>query len=258
MSGDPVLQVEDKIVPGPSVTSEKTAVEETVIRQDVTVITTTSDEATEPNSALSGTANPTSPTSAAPRPRLKKDNSTPNMNGPLYMQTAGNKTVLVRRLKRKEESTWKHLSRWFVENQIGLSFNLLALIFLAQSFIPKAREHTHKFFHLSYYNSQSGQYRIGYDDAYFITFCIILFTGLRAATMEYVLAPIGRLQGISNRKNLTRFSEQAWLMVYYTVFWPWGVYIYCTSPHYMSMDNLWTYWPNRELDGLMKAYLLCP
>ncbi|KAF5717757.1 sphingosine n-acyltransferase lac1 [Fusarium mundagurra] len=256
MSDHPVMQVEDKIVPGPPVASSETAVEETVIRQDVTVITTT-DEATGPNSALSSTANPTSPTTAAPRPRLKKDNSTPNMNGPLYMQTAGNKTVLVRRLKRKEESTWKHLSRWFVENQIGLSFNLLALIFLAQTFIPKAREHTHKFFHLSYYSSQSGQYRIGYDDAYFITFCVILFTGLRAATMEYVLAPIGRLQGISNRKNLTRFSEQAWLMVYYTVFWPWGVYIYCTSPHYMSMEDLWTDWPNRELDGLMKAYLLC-
>ncbi|EEU40431.1 uncharacterized protein NECHADRAFT_32956 [Fusarium vanettenii 77-13-4] len=173
------------------------------------------------------------------------------------MQTSGNKTVLVRRLKRKEESTWKHLARWFVENQIGLSFNLLALIFLAQTFIPKAREHTYKFFNLSYYNPKSGQYRIGFDDAYFIAFCIILFTGLRAGIMEHVLAPIGRFQGITNRKSLTRFSEQAWLMVYYTVFWPWGVYIYCTSPHYMSMKNLWTDWPNRELDGLMKGYLLC-
>ncbi|KAI8723829.1 TLC domain-containing protein [Fusarium sp. LHS14.1] len=198
-----------------------------------------------------------SSSSTPARTRLKRDNSTPNMNGPLYMQTSGNKTVLVRRLKRKEESTWKHLARWFVENQIGLSFNLLALIFLAQTFIPKAREHTYKFFNLSYYNPKSGQYRIGFDDAYFIAFCIILFTGLRAGIMEHVLAPIGKFQGITNRKSLTRFSEQAWLMVYYTVFWPWGVYIYCTSPHYMSMKNLWTDWPNRELDGLMKGYLLC-
>ncbi|KAM0299820.1 hypothetical protein HYE67_005886 [Fusarium culmorum] len=257
MSIDPVMQVEDKIAPGPSANRDKPAVEETIIRQ--TIITTTEDEAHEHIAASNGSASAaTSPTTgAASRPRLKKDNSTPNMNGPLYMQTAGNKTVLVRRLKRKEESTWKHLSRWFVENQIGLSFNLLALIFLAQTFIPKARDYTQKFFHLSYHNPQSGQYRIGYDDAYFITFCIILFTGLRAATMEYVLAPIGRWQGVDNRKNLTRFSEQAWLMVYYTVFWPWGVYIYCTSPHYMSMENLWTDWPNRELDGIMKAYLLC-
>ncbi|RMJ08113.1 hypothetical protein CDV36_012266 [Fusarium kuroshium] len=211
--------------------------------------------ATNPKTA-NGFAKASSST-ASSRTRLKRDNSTPNMNGPLYMQTSGNKTVLVRRLKRKEESTWKHLARWFVENQIGLSFNLLALIFLAQTFIPKAREHTYKFFNLSYYNPKSGQYRIGFDDAYFIAFCIILFTGLRAGIMEHVLAPIGRLQGITSRKSLTRFSEQAWLMVYYTVFWPWGVYIYCTSPHYMSMKNLWTDWPNRELDGLMKGYLLC-
>jgi very-long-chain ceramide synthase len=137
MSGDPIMQVEDKIVPGPSVTSAETAVEETIIRQDVTVITTATDEATGPNSALSGTANPTSPTTAAPRPRLKKDNSTPNMNGPLYMQTAGNKTVLVRRLKRKEESTWKHLSRWFVENQIGTL--LSNLLFSCRSWIASER-----------------------------------------------------------------------------------------------------------------------
>lgn len=60
-----------------------------------------------------------STTSLAARPRLKTGHSTPNMNGPLYMQTSGNSVVLVRRLRRKDEGTWKHLSRWFVENQVG-------------------------------------------------------------------------------------------------------------------------------------------
>lgn len=131
MSSDPVMQVEDKIVPGPSATSEKPVAEERIILQEATVIRTTEDEL---HAASNGSASvATSPTTgAAPRPRLKKDNSTPNMNGPLYMQTAGNKTVLVRRLKRKEESTWKHLSRWFVENQIGTFFlNQPASPFLA-------------------------------------------------------------------------------------------------------------------------------
>lgn len=59
------------------------------------------------------------PNSTAPPRLLKTGHSTPNMNGPLYMQTSGSNIVLVRRLKRKEESTWKHLARWFVENQIG-------------------------------------------------------------------------------------------------------------------------------------------
>lgn len=129
----------------------------------------------------------------------------------------------------------------------GLSFNLLALIFLAQTFIPKAREHTYKFFNLSYYNPKSGQYRIGFDDAYFIAFCIILFTGLRAGIMEHVLAPIGRLQGITSRKSLTRFSEQAWLMVYYTVFWPWGV---------VSLIRLYLLEPSADLLSTFTAPLL--
>lgn len=40
------------------------------------------------------------------------------MNGPLYMQ-ASNKAVIVRRVKRKGDSPWRQLMRWFVENQIG-------------------------------------------------------------------------------------------------------------------------------------------
>jgi len=41
--------------------------------------------------------------------------------------------------------------------------------------------------------------------------------------MDYVLAPFARSQGISKKKAVTRFSEQAWLMIYYGVFWPLGV-----------------------------------
>lgn len=105
----------------------------------------------------------------------------------------------------------------------GLSFNLIALLFLAHAFIPKARVFSHKFFHLCYHNNETGQYGVGPDDGYVIAFCIVLFTGLRAWTMEYVLAPIAKLQGITKRKDMTRFSEQAWLLVYYCVFWPLGM-----------------------------------
>ena len=52
------------------------------------------------------------------RPRLKQRDT---MNGPLYMQTSQSNVVLVRRLKRKDEGTWKQFARWFVENQIGIA-----------------------------------------------------------------------------------------------------------------------------------------
>lgn len=66
-----------------------------------------------------------SPASAAPalvRRVSKRDyaGEKETMNGPLYMQ-ASNNVVIVRRIKRKGESPMKQLSRWFVENQIGMS-----------------------------------------------------------------------------------------------------------------------------------------
>ncbi|KAI0597217.1 putative longevity-assurance protein [Biscogniauxia sp. FL1348] len=200
---------------------------------------------------------PTSPATfttftPATRPSMQSRSS---MNGPLYMQTSNNK-VLIRRVKRKGDGPMKNLARWFLENQTGLSFNLIALIFLAHTFIPKARQHTPKFFTLSYYNPASGAYAIGGDDVYFISFCIVLFTGLRAGFMEHLLAPLARHWGISKRKEITRFSEQAWLLIYYVIFWSAGVYMYCKSPYYLNLQELWTDWPNRELDGPMKAYLL--
>lgn len=60
---------------------------------------------------------------AAARPQLHSESSNPNMNGPLYRQTAGSNVILVRRLKRKDEGTWKQVARWFVENQIGMSYS---------------------------------------------------------------------------------------------------------------------------------------
>ncbi|KAK4216781.1 longevity assurance proteins LAG1/LAC1 [Rhypophila decipiens] len=176
------------------------------------------------------------------------------MNGPLYMQ-ASNNVVIVRRLKRNGEGAIKQLTRWFVENQIGFSFNLLALLFLAHG-IPRARTHTIKYFTLSYQNPQSGLYGIGWDDTYLTAFCVMLFTLLRASVMEYVLAPFAKSQGVSKRKDITRFSEQAWLLMYYTVFWSMGVYIYVNSPHYLNLHELWTSWPVREISGLMKGYML--
>lgn len=72
---------------------------------------------------------PTDEKAAATKPsgrQVKAGSSNPNMNGPLYMQTSGSNVVLVRRLKRKDEGTWKPVARWFVENQIGTSCRLLS------------------------------------------------------------------------------------------------------------------------------------
>ncbi len=105
----------------------------------------------------------------------------------------------------------------------GLSFNLLALLFLAHISIPKAQAHTRKFFSMSYYNPASGKYGIGIDDASLVFFCVVVLTGLRASAMEYLLSRVGKWVGLTKRKELTRFTEQAWLLTYYLVVLPLGM-----------------------------------
>lgn len=90
----------------------------------------------------------------------------------------------------------------------------------------------------------------------FVLFLVVLFTGLRASTMDYVLSPFARSQGLYKKKPITRFAEQAWLVIVYTVFYPLGVYLYYNSPYFWNMKNLWTHWPSREMPGLLKAYIL--
>jgi acyl-CoA-dependent ceramide synthase len=178
-----------------------------------------------------------------------------SMHGPLYMQTA-HKKLIVRRAKRKGDGQLKNLTRWLFENQTGLTFNLISLLFLTHFCLSKARPYTSKFFTLSYYNPRTEKYAAGIDDLYFMTFCIVLFTGLRAGVMEHVLAPLGKRWGIAKRKDATRFSEQAWLLIYCSIVWPLGMYMYCRSKYFLNMSELWTNWPDRELTGLTKAYML--
>ena len=69
-----------------------------------------------------------------------------------------------------------------------------------------------------------------------MTFCVVVFTGLRAGAMDYVLSPLGKRWGIRKKKNATRFAEQAWLWLYCCVIWPVGMV--CTSP--FPRQALWT------------------
>ncbi|KAI1500744.1 TLC domain-containing protein [Biscogniauxia marginata] len=159
--------------------------------------------------------------------------------------------AVIRKAKSKADSPLKKLA-----NQTGFSFNLIALLFLIHICLPKARPKTIKFFTLSHYNHDTGKYAAGYDDVYFMAFFVVVLTGLRAGFMEFVLASLARRWGISKAKQITRFCEQAWMLMYYSVSWPLGMYIYYKSPHFLNMEELWTNWPQRELEGLTKIYLL--
>jgi acyl-CoA-dependent ceramide synthase len=108
-------------------------------------------------------------------------------------------------------------------NSLGLSINLLVLLGLTHLCLPKARPQTRKFLELSYQNPSSAEYALGWNDSYMVLYWIVLFTGLRASAMEYVLIPFAQWANIEKKKDLTRFAEQAWLLIYYSVFWSIGM-----------------------------------
>jgi acyl-CoA-dependent ceramide synthase len=58
---------------------------------------------------------------------------------------------------------------------------------------------------------------------FMIVYWVIIFTGLRAAVMDWFLIPFARWGGIAKTKGRMRFAEQAWLFLYYTAFWTLGM-----------------------------------
>ncbi|RDH28089.1 longevity-assurance protein [Aspergillus welwitschiae] len=163
---------------------------------------------------------------------------------------------LPKRSKLTENIFIKRVAHWLLRKQIDISFQLVVFLLLTHLGVPALRPYTSKFFRLSYCNQSTEKYGIGYDDLYFIAFWIILLTGLRASCMKYILAPLSRRWGVSKAKDATRFAEQGWISLYYSMMWTLGMYLYYKSPYFLNMEELWTEWPQREMDGLVKAYYL--
>ncbi|KAI1444180.1 longevity assurance proteins LAG1/LAC1 [Annulohypoxylon stygium] len=165
------------------------------------------------------------------------------------------KTVATK-IARKGNGQSNSLSSWLFNNQTAVSFTLITSLFLAHSLVPRLRPFTSQFFTLSHYNPATGKYASGHGDLYFLTFCVLLFTGIRAALMQHVLAPLAKYWGVTKKKDATRFAEQGWMLMYNAIFWSFGMYIYCNSSYFWNMTELWTNWPQRELQGLVKGYIL--
>ncbi|EWG36211.1 hypothetical protein FVEG_00328 [Fusarium verticillioides 7600] len=138
-----------------------------------------------------------------------------------------------------------------------IGFTLLAgVILLIHISIPQAEPYTSKFLFLSHRQPSTGLYSVGDGDVCFVLFEVLTLAGLREGCMKYLLAPFARVMGVSKERKVVRFSEQGWILMYYSVFWPLGMLIWAKSPHFSDMDQLWIHWPQRDIDGLIKFYIL--
>ncbi|KAK9471747.1 TLC domain-containing protein [Dipodascopsis tothii] len=141
------------------------------------------------------------------------------------------------------------------EHQISLPIQILSLLGAVHTFAPQ-QQLTRAFLFLSYRNPETGLYGNGKDDSYFVFTWVVLFTLLRAVSLDYIYVPLARRANIRSRKDLDRFSEQAWLLQYYAFTFPLGIYLMYNSPYWLNLAHLWTGWPHRELRGLFKLYYL--
>ncbi|KAL7920176.1 TLC domain-containing protein [Trichoderma austrokoningii] len=160
------------------------------------------------------------------------------------------------RISKRDADGARSIKQLFLDNQAGICLNLVILLYWCQLIIPKARPFTNLCLWLSYYNPSTNKYGVGLKDIVYVTYYLVLFTGLRDGLMNGVLAPLGRRWGIKSAKDVDRFAEQTWMICYYCFFWPLGVYIWYSSPYFLNMAELWTDWPSREISGSMKFYFL--
>lgn len=158
------------------------------------------------------------------------------------------------------------LRRALMQHQLGITLNLIFLLTLAYVCFPDLRPRLEPFFTLQY-DLPNGMYYQGRKDIWFILGFVVLFTGVRAACLDYIILPLARA-GVKKRKMQIRFAEQAYLLLYYIVIWSWGVQLFAQdtpaseSTTFFGWVNdvllsIWTGYPRLAMLGSMKAYYLC-
>ncbi|KAI5961642.1 lag1 [Candida pseudojiufengensis] len=148
-------------------------------------------------------------------------------------------------------------------NQIPLSRNLMILLY-SLNFISRNQSiinFTNKFIHLQNKVGINEQgidiYDISIDDTYYVINWVITVTFLRSFLMKYCFEPFAsKFCHIYSRKAKTRFAEQSWSFVYYSLSFIYGVYLYLDTPYFNNLDQIYINWPNFLMDGKFKSYYL--
>ena len=104
----------------------------------------------------------------------------------------------------ERESIGGMLRRAMVNHQLGISLNLILLVALTYLVFPSLRESVDAFFTLQYSTGKTGEFAIGPRDTYLVAGYVVLFTGLRAALLDYALLPLAGVLGIRQKKAKVR------------------------------------------------------
>jgi acyl-CoA-dependent ceramide synthase len=163
----------------------------------------------------------------------------------------------------EDESIGSALRKLTMEHQLGLSLNFIILLGMTYLLFPSLRPTTKAFFALSYPAADApGLYSQGPKDLYLVASCVIYFTAFRAFMLDYVLTPLAGICGIGRRKGRVRFAEQSYMLLYYAIYWFWGLYLFVQDTPAGVTDlnslliSLWRDFPRLFLSPGIKLYYL--
>lgn len=126
--------------------------------------------------------------------------------------------------------------------------------------VSSLHKHSSRFLHLLYaIEKDNGKtaYDIGPYDAYYVAYWLVLLLFMRAILMQHVFDPIAKhVLAIKSGKARVRFAEQSWSVVYYSLSFALGLYLYYHSAYYNNIENIFRGWPHDRMTGLFKKYYL--
>lgn len=148
-------------------------------------------------------------------------------------------------------------------NQIPLSRSLLIVLYLAHLLNHNTiTPYTSKFIHIQNcvgIDEVNGKsiYDIDINDVYFVIHSLVIVTFLRSFLMKWCFEPFASIFcHIHSKKAKTRFAEQSWSFVYYSISFIYGVILYLDSPYYNNLDQVYINWPNHYMSWEFKTYYL--
>ena len=90
-----------------------------------------------------------------------------------------------------------------------------------------------------------------------MSFYIIVLSFTREFIMQKFLRPLARRSGLKSRAKQSRFMEQMYTAIYFSVLGPCGLYVMSRTPvWYFNTRGMYENFPHRTHEGIFKFYYL--
>ncbi|CAJ0636754.1 480_t:CDS:10 [Entrophospora sp. SA101] len=161
----------------------------------------------------------------------------------------------------KKSTACSRFAKFVIERQIELPLKIIATVILCYLLNPSPKNPFYRLLFISYpihiKTSDEILYLKGYWDLGFIFFWLVAFTFIREFTMQYILRPLAIFGKIKNKREITRFMEQGYVVIYCTISSSVGLNImYNSSYWYFNTKYFWIDYPHYAMTGLVKSYYL--